>query len=179
MYRTRIFVAVIAMLMISAFTLQAQNKFSGVKACAACHKAGKGGDAFVVWEKSAHSKAFETLKTDKAKEIAKSKGLKEAPHEAAACLKCHVTGGGTAKNVEASFKMEEGVGCESCHGAASGYKMIHAKGDKEKSKAAGMIAPDGAGKDCLSCHNSESPTFKEFKYKEAWAKIAHKLPVKK
>jgi hypothetical protein len=157
----------------------AQNKYTGAKMCAACHKGGKGGTSFTVWEKSAHANAYKTLLTDAAKKVAADKGLKTAPEATEACLKCHVTGGGTAKNVEASFKKEEGVTCEACHGAASGYKMVHSKGDAEKSKAAGLMQGEKKAEACKKCHNPESPTYKEFKFEEMWAKIDHSKPAKK
>lgn len=158
---------------------QAENKYVGSKFCSACHKSGKGGTAYAVWEKSKHASAYQTLLGDEAKKIAKEKGLKTAPAETEACLKCHVTGGGKAKNVEASFKKEEGVGCEACHGAASGFKMIHTKGDLAKAKEAGLIVPEKNEKACVTCHNAESPTHKAFKFAEMWAKIEHGKPVKK
>lgn len=167
------FLAVLAILAMAVG--QAQNKFAGAKFCAACHKGGKGGTAFTVWEKSAHAGAFKTLQGEAAKKIGVEKGLKVAPAEAPECLKCHVTGGGSAKNVEAGFKKEEGVTCEACHGAASGYKMIHSKPENaEKSKAAGlMVGAKDDAKPCEVCHNAESPTFKGFKMAEMWAKIEH------
>jgi len=171
-------------LMLSAVVLASvgqagDNKYVGAKACGMCHKAGKGGTAFAVWEKTGHAKAYQTLLGDAAKKVAKEKGLKVAPSEAPECLKCHVTGGGVAKNVDASFKKEEGVTCEACHGAASAYKMVHPKGDKAKSKEAGLILPEKTAKACETCHNSESPSFKGFKFEEMWAKIEHGLPAKK
>jgi excinuclease UvrABC ATPase subunit len=156
-----------------AFSAKAENKFVGSKACSMCHKGGKGGTSFAVWEKSQHAKAYQTLLSEGAKKIAKEKGLKVAANEAPECLKCHVTGGGTAKNVEASFKKEEGVGCEACHGAGSAFKMAHMGGDKAKAKAAGMIMPAKDEKLCVTCHNADSPTFKGFKFDEMWAKIEH------
>jgi hypothetical protein len=170
--------AVLTLLLCAGVTV-AQNKFVGAKQCSMCHKAGKGGTSFAVWEKTAHAKAYQTLLGDAAKKIAAEKGLKTAPAETEACLKCHVTGGGAAKNVDATFKKEEGVTCEACHGAASAYKMIHVKGDREKSKAAGMIIAAKDAKSCTGCHNDESPTFKGFKFEEMWAKIEHGLPPKK
>jgi hypothetical protein len=97
-------------------------------------------------------------------------------------LKCHVTGGGAAKNIDAGFKKEEGVTCEACHGAASAYLAPHAKKDdasKTKAKEAGLVMGDKEGKACETCHNDGSPTFKGFKMSEMWAKIEHKLPAKK
>ena len=29
---------------------------------------------------------------------------------------------------------------------------------------------------CTGCHNSDSPSFKEFNYADAWAKIKHSKP---
>jgi hypothetical protein len=158
----------------------AQNKYTGVKMCGACHKAEKAGAVYVVWEKSAHANAFKTLTSKEADEIAKKKGLTKPAAESPECLKCHVTGGGAPANVEAGFKKEEGVTCEGCHGAASGYKMIHNKPEnKEKAKAAGLMLGDKAdAKPCEKCHNAESPTFKGFKMAEMWGKIAHGLPKK-
>ena len=166
-------------LLIVSFLGRAENKYVGSKFCAACHKGGKGGTAYTVWEKSAHATAYQTLLGEEAKKVAKEKKLKAAPAESEECLKCHVTGGGKAKNVEATFKKEEGVGCEACHGAASGFKMLHTKGDVAKSQAAGLVIPEKSEKACVTCHNSESPTFKGFKFNEMWAKIEHGKPAKK
>lgn len=169
------------MMVIIVFTFPAlaQNKYVGAKACSMCHKGGKGGTAYTVWEKTAHANAYKTLLGDEAKKVAKQKGLKVAPSEAPECLKCHVTGGGTAENVDKTFKKEEGVGCEACHGAGSAYKMVHMTGNVEKAKAAGMIIPAKDEKLCITCHNEESPTNKAFKFAEMWAKIEHGKPAKK
>ena len=162
---------------------QADNKFVGVAKCKACHSVEKmGGLVYKVWEKTPHAKAFQTLLGDAAKKIAKEKGLKTAPSESPECLKCHVTGGGAAKNIDAGFKKEDGVTCEACHGAASAWIMIHNKKDdasKAKAKEAGLMLGDKTGKACEGCHNAESPTHKEFVMKDMWAKIEHGLPPKK
>lgn len=166
---------VVVGLMLGAAESFAQNKYAGAKFCAACHKGGKGGTAYSVWEKTPHANAYKTLLGEAAVKIGKDKGLKVAPSEAPECLKCHVTGGGSAKNVEAGFKKEEGVTCEACHGAASGYKMIHSKPENlEKAKAAGLVLGSKEdAKACEVCHNAESPTFKGFKMADMWAKIEH------
>jgi hypothetical protein len=159
----------------------AQNKYVGVKLCGSCHKSEKTGAVYTVWEKTKHAKAFETLKSKEAEEIAKKKGLTKPAAESPECLKCHVTGGGSATNVESTFKKEDGVTCEACHGAASGYKMIHNKPEnKEKAVAAGLNLGDKKdSKFCEKCHNADSPTFKGFKIDEYWKQIAHGLPEKK
>ncbi len=53
--------------------------------------------------------------------------------------------------------------------------------DHAKSVAAGMTeyADEAAiEKQCITCHNEESPTYKEFDFKKMWAKIAHPVPSK-
>ena len=174
---------VVCMFIIAAVG-QAESKYVGVAKCKACHSVEKmGGLAYKVWEKTPHANAFKTLLGDAAKKVAKEKGLKTAPSESPECLKCHVTGAGTAKNVDASFKKEDGVTCEACHGAASAYLALHSKKDdasKAKAKEAGLLLGDKTGKACEACHNSESPTHKsDFKMKEMWAKIEHGSPAKK
>lgn len=177
--RTTRIVVLLSSLIIVVGIGNAQNKFVGAKACAACHKSGKGGTSYAVWEKSKHAGAYKTLLGDDAKKIAVKKGLKVAPSQAPECLQCHVTGGGSAKNIEASFKKEDGVTCEACHGAASAFKIVHSKGDQAKSKQAGLNPGEKSEKSCTACHNAKSPTFKGFKLDEMWKKIAHDLPAKK
>ena len=80
----------------------------------------------------------------------------------------------------ATLTMEEGVSCESCHGPGSAYKKMKTM----KGLAAGTIEPASVGliadpkKNCTKCHNSESPTFKEFNLEKQWAKIKHAVPKK-
>lgn len=178
MRTSRVIMALSALLIVVGMS-NAQNKFVGKKVCATCHKSGKGGTSYAVWEKSKHAGAYKTLLGDNAKKIAQKKGLKVAPSQAPECLKCHVTGGGSAKNIEASFKKEDGVTCEACHGAASGFKIVHSKGDLAKSKKAGLNPGEKTEKFCTTCHNAQSPTFKGFKLDEMWQKIKHELPPKK
>jgi hypothetical protein len=46
--------------------------------------------------------------------------------------------------------------------------------DRQAAIKAGLVIPDE--KTCVKCHNSESPLFKSFVYKDMWAKIAHPVP---
>jgi hypothetical protein len=173
----------IAVLLLTLFfsgIAMAQNKYIGTKMCSACHKQKKAGETYKVWQKSAHANAFKTLQTEEAEKIAKEKGLKKPAAESPECLKCHVTGGGTAENVDKSFKMTEGVTCEACHGPGSGYKTLHSKpANREKAIAKGLVIGDKSdSKPCVTCHNEESPTYKEFNMSAMWKKIAHQLPSK-
>jgi hypothetical protein len=164
---------------VTAFALysSAANSYVGTGACKGCHNTDKTGKQYAIWEKTAHAKAFKTLQTAEADKIAKGKAAEKKE-----CLACHVTGKNESAPVyAASFKNDEGVGCEECHGAGSGFKTLHMKKENlEKAKAAGMLLPkvaDGsAEKQCKTCHNAKSPTFKAFKFAEQWKKIAHPLP---
>ena len=156
----------------------AQYKYIGTKTCGACHKQKKGGETYKKWQKTAHANAYKTLQTEEADKIAKEKGLEKPAAESPECLKCHVTGGGTAENVDKSFKVEEGITCEACHGPASGYKTLHSKAEnKEKAIEKGLMVGDKTNsKLCETCHNEESPTSKKFDMTKMWSKIEHKLP---
>lgn len=157
-----------------------QNKYIGTKMCAMCHKTDKQGQQLAIWEKSAHSKAYKTLLSDKANEIAKAKGLKKPAVESAECLDCHAPAHSVdAKLLEKGFDIKDGVQCENCHGAGSSYKAITVMKDKKKSVEAGMTDfKDKAAteKYCTSCHNEKSPTYKEFKFDTQWEKIKHLVP---
>jgi hypothetical protein len=157
------------------------HSYVGVKQCAPCHRTEKQGKQVPIWEGSKHSKAFQTLKTAQAQEVAKKAGVKVAAHEAPECLRCHVTGVGVpATALKPTFVKDDGVQCETCHGPGSDYKTMAIMRDRAKAVAAGMIpilvADGSAEKQCRSCHNPESPTFKGFNFKEDWAKIAHPTP---
>ncbi len=68
-----------------------EPQYVGAKKCKTCHKKELIGNQYGAWEEAKHSKAFETLKGEKALELAKAKGLTGPPHEAGECLKCHTT----------------------------------------------------------------------------------------
>jgi hypothetical protein len=167
----------IAALATSALAETPVHKYIGVEKCAMCHKSEAKGNQYGQWMKTAHAKALQTLASDKALAIAKEKGLKTPPQENDACLKCHVTGHGEpAAAFEPTFKKADGVQCEACHGPGSDYKAMNVMKDKAASLAAGLIEPNE--KTCVRCHNAESPTFKSFDFKVAYAKIAHPKPAK-
>ena len=166
------------MILGAAGGLNAQNKYVGVKMCAACHRSDKQGKQFDIWKKSKHSEAYTTLTTAKANEVAKSKGYSTPAAETKECLECHVVTA-DAKLFEKSFEVKDGVQCEKCHEAGSAYKSITTMKDHAKSVAAGLrdFKDDAAiEKFCRTCHNEKSPSYKEFKFKEAWESIKHSVP---
>jgi len=77
-------------ILIPASYLISQNEitshsFVGVQVCAPCHKTEKQGGQLDIWQKSEHSKAYETLKTEEANQIAKEKGFSTPAVETQEC----------------------------------------------------------------------------------------------
>lgn len=109
--------------------------YVGVASCASsnCHGSvapRKGSNVlqneFVTWLKhDRHSKAWLALANPDGKKIAENLGIAE-PEREPLCLKCHATyAAGRGEAAGEKFRQEDGVGCESCHGAAEHYLPTH------------------------------------------------------
>jgi len=174
---------VIILLVSPLWIAQGQEKtgekaaFVGAEVCGACHKTEKQGNQLGIWKESKHAKAFEVLKSEQANEIATKLGHKTPAVETEACLKCHVSGYNVAAEMkQAKFKMEDGVQCETCHGAGSEYKSLKIMKDRNESVAHGLIVHEKMEDYCTGCHNPESPTYKPFEFAAQWEKIKHPVP---
>ena len=116
-------------------------------------------DELMRWQESstpggAHSRAFSVLSYARARQIAATLGLGD-PTAAPACLGCHATptGGQTGEH----FLTRDGVGCEACHGAASGWIASHytVGASHAANVARGMVPlekPMARAALCLDCH---------------------------
>lgn len=173
---------VISLFSFSAILAQSKSTFIGAKKCGMCHKKDDGGKQLKIWEGSKHSKAFKTLQTAKADKIAAEKGFKTKAAETPECLICHATGYDLdAKMLDKGFKIEDGVQCETCHGAGSEYKAKKVMEDHAASVANGLTEYKdlkAIEDQCLTCHNDKSPTFKSFDFAKSWKKIEHPVPNK-
>jgi hypothetical protein len=152
--------------------------YIGSAKCRMCHMTTKSGAQFKIWQESRHAKAFETLKSPKADEIAKAKGIAVPATQAPECIACHVTAHDKPAAVRGTVANEEGVGCEACHGPGSEYQKMAVmkqlyEGKLEPAKV-GLVEPTEAV--CKTCHNEKSPTYKPFDFKTFSAKIAHPVP---
>lgn len=159
---------------ISAFapadSLQAQNShsFTGVASCAGstCHGRSEGNGAVVrqdeiaTWQEpsavsGAHSRAVAVLGSRRGQQITASLGMGDA-REAQACLGCHATFAPVSER-GAKFRLDDGVGCESCHGPAAGWIASHyeVRGSHANNVANGLTPldqPQARAKVCLDCH---------------------------
>lgn len=166
----------VAALVLSVSVIAADNPFAGLKKCQMCHKGENKGSIYETWEASPHARAFTVLGEDAATELYAKLGKEGNPQEDADCLKCHVTGYGQKAELIENIVVEEGITCESCHGAGGAYWKKTVMADHEKAVAAGLNPePKDA---CVNCHNENSPTYKEFKFEERWEKVKHSLPDK-
>ncbi len=152
----------------------AAGTYQGVASCAGstCHGRGEGDgkvvrqDELRIWQdpssaSGAHSRAAAVLSTARGARIAAALGLGPAS-AAPACLGCHSTNApGDARG--GRFLAADGVGCESCHGAASGWISSHyaMPASHAANVAAGMIPldrPQVRAQVCLDCHfGSDKP----------------------
>lgn len=112
---------------------------------------------FATWsEKDAHHKAFQALTSDKGKSIAKKLGLQKPAHEEAKCLSCH-THFVPQSQQSRTYDIQDGVSCESCHGAAEAWLEVHVSGTGTHADNldAGMYQLENPIKRaaiCMSCH---------------------------
>ncbi len=147
-------------------------QYIGSIMCGECHKLSEMGYQYSTWRRSPHADAHAVLATPRAREIAEAAGVQEDPLYAAACLKCHTTAyhdpaGGHAE----SYLLDEGVGCEACHGAGSEYALEAVMRDEPAALQAGLKPV--TRETCLRCH--EDAHGKPFDYDEAVKMIAHPL----
>ncbi|HEV2748332.1 MAG TPA: multiheme c-type cytochrome [Allosphingosinicella sp.] len=116
-------------------------------------------DELMTWQDEAspagaHSRAFRVLSEPRSQAIARRLGIGEAT-SAPMCLGCHATT--VAGTRGPRFQLSDGVGCESCHGAAAGWLASHyAVGASHAANVArGMVPldnPRARAAVCLDCH---------------------------
>lgn len=141
--------------------------FVGVATCggSTCHGRSEGDgpvvrqDEIMLWQDpasaaGAHSRAYAVLQDPRSQVIAQRLGIGEAS-SAPMCLGCHATPAGNQRGVR--FQTSDGVGCESCHGAASGWLSSHyaVGGTHANNVSRGLVPlenPRVRAGVCLDCH---------------------------
>ncbi len=176
-----------------AYGAEKPSEYIGQGQCKVCHNKKTTGAQWAVWKEMKHAHAFDALKSDEAKEMAKELGLTKPPHEEPQCVKCHVTGYDLEKmTVPAKIKLADSVQCETCHGPGSAHKedgravMFKKKTADEVDWMANLVEVEESI--CLKCHNEESPAWNPeqftledgtkvgFDFKHAAKIIAHPDP---
>ncbi len=143
-----------------------QGQFLGVATCAGstCHGRNEADgeivrqDELLRWQEEstpggAHSRAFRVLREPRSIAIAKKLGIGD-PASAQMCLGCHTT---PAFSKGPRFQVDDGVGCEACHGPASSWLSSHyAVGvTHARNVAQGLTPlenPKARANVCLDCH---------------------------
>ncbi len=154
--------------------------FVGAAVCAKCHAGAGFGYQHCAMLLHGHAKAYATLATPEAKEIARLSGIPQEPQEAAMCLGCHATGADSEEwEKDETFHVEDGVQCEKCHGPGSEYMSEGVMTDPAAARAAGLMMPQK--NDCMNCHKlkgSHAAVLKTKKYDvdEAWEQLKHPSP---
>jgi len=149
----------------------AAPRYVGAAVCRGCHRGAEHGHQDVKWLRSRHAHAYWRLAADWALFLARLR-----PHNADVtdprrderCLLCHVAGAQNPDSLYAgTYRLEEGVSCEACHGPGSEYVDPEVMADRASFLAAGGVVPDE--RTCRGCHRADDP----FDFAGMWAKIAH------
>jgi hypothetical protein len=158
-----------------AYATEKKYKFIGASSCAStsCHGGKKPAierpsTEYQTWsKKDPHSNAFDKLVNEAADDILEAfneeadKEIEDATTDMR-CIRCHTVGVLSKEFQGSKFNIEDGVSCDRCHGAGSGYIPMHDKKthDYNKSLTLGMWDTRNLTKRaeiCISCHLQLSP----------------------
>ena len=155
---------------VAAANQRSARKYTGTVACAKCHDGRQSGYQFSRWRLGPHARAYAILGTAEAEAISRQMNRSGSPQSDPTCLKCHATAFGRPEGgALESYSIDEGVGCEACHGAGSDYAQDAAMRDKAAAIAAGLA--ESPRETCAGCH--EKAHGKPFDRDEALKTIAH------
>lgn len=165
---------VAALTMLAALADDAKVRHEGVATCASslCHGSSQPLKAFysalqneyTTWSQfDPHSNAYKVLLNKRSQEIARRLGIGPA-QEAPACLACHSDAVPAAQR-GVKFQLDDGVGCESCHGGAEKWLATHYQSPRiprSEHLANGLVAlekPEVLAGTCLGCHVGDQNRF--------------------
>jgi hypothetical protein len=149
-------------------------RYVGSNVCLDCHTGADQGAQDIHWMQSRHAHAYWRLGSDWSLYLARLRPHYQDLEDPIAddrCLLCHVTGSQDPDSLfEVSYRMQEGVGCEACHGPGSRYATADVMTDREAFLANGGRIPNA--ETCRTCHRNSD----NFDWAEYWPKIAHPKP---
>jgi hypothetical protein len=153
---------------------QAKGQHLGVVNCASslCHGSVSSWkdspilqNEYITWSRvDKHStRAYQVLLEERSQRIVRNLGLKEPAQRVKLCLDCHAHNPAPAQRGE-RFKLEDGVGCEGCHGPAEGWIEAHvAPGATHDGNVAKGLYPASdpvaQARLCLACHFGNKDKF--------------------
>jgi hypothetical protein len=124
-------------------------------------------DEYLIWtEEDRHSqRAYKVLLNPDSLRISSNLGRTKKPHEDDLCLDCHADNPPPERRrtENNAFRVEDGVGCEGCHGGAERYLRPHDSGNTHAQNVAlGLYPTDepvARTRLCLSCHFGDRKKF--------------------
>lgn len=156
--------AILALACVAAPALRAVEieppKFTAAQSCmsSSCHGGGVGKDQAIIWEKKdVHSRAHAILSTARSQRIADALKIDD-PTKSARCNVCHSPMKALPPSrFVAGAHADNGVSCESCHGAAEPWLRFHTRTDvtHEQRVSAGLRELTdlyGRANACIACH---------------------------
>jgi hypothetical protein len=148
----------------------ASPRYVGSHTCLGCHT-DAGHAQGVPWMRGRHAHAYWRLGSDWSLFLARLRPHYQDlddPINDDRCHLCHVTAAQDPDALFAStYRKEEGVSCEACHGPGSLYATMEVMSNREAFLANGGRVPDEST--CRSCHRRSE----NFDFEEKWPKIAH------
>jgi len=166
-------IGVLPALSVAADTTNSSPRFEGVATCASslCHGSARPLSAhdvlqneYVTWSQfDPHGNAYRVLLNTRSQQIAERMGIGPA-HKAAQCLACHAEVVPAARR-GARHQLSDGIGCESCHGAAEKWLPTHHQSpavSHADNLARGLIAlerPAVRAEVCTGCHVGDRNRF--------------------
>jgi hypothetical protein len=131
-----------------------------------CHNAqgpkGTGRSEYTTWASyDPHARAFAVLRNERSARIMRNMGWKgQSADRKTLCLNCHVGRDSEAAARNPRFTLADGVGCESCHGAAGQWLTEHYKSGWRQLTAAEKARRGlrdtksilGRARTCVGCH---------------------------
>jgi cytochrome c554/c'-like protein len=140
-------------------------RFTGEPSCASssCHGGGVGRDQCVIFlKKDVHNHSHEILSKAQSMRLAEGLGIADATKDAR-CTICHSPFQSVPdEHFVPGVKREQGVSCETCHGAAEGWLRFHTRKDitHDQRIGAGMRETTGLyghANVCVACHLNIDP----------------------
>jgi hypothetical protein len=146
---------------------QTEGPWVGIASCAAagCHHGngpkGTLGSEYTTWiMHDPHARAYESLLNPQSQRIIDNLRCKNPAPKHDRCLSCHVGPQWQEAKESPGFTLEDGVGCESCHGPAGRWLTEHYKSgwkqlsiaEKQQQGMADTKGLVGRATSCVGCH---------------------------